>query len=143
MIQKLPGKIRLMGQTKNSSDMPAVRDIRTASSMFMTREERETLTSAMDFRALGREVRRERDKFARQDAALAKFQENYFRARERLAGKINKNRAIMELRHELQQRRRMGEDPDPGRCNTPGGCNTEEAKSPVGQGGFNEVELRY
>jgi len=137
MGRKLPGKIRLMGQTKNSSDMPAVRNIRTASSLFMTREERESLASAMDFRALGREARRERDKFARQDAAIAKFQENYYKARERLAGKINKNRALMEMRHELQQRRRMGEDPDPG------GCNTEEAKSPIGQGGFNEVELRY
>ena len=137
MGRKLPGKIRLMGQTKNSSDMPAVRNIRTASSLFMTREERESLKSAMDFRALGREARRERDKFARQDAAIAKFQENYYKARERLAGKINKNRALMELRYELQQRRRMGEDPDPA------GCNTKEAKSPIGQGGFNEVELRY
>jgi len=137
MGRKLPGKIRLMGQTKNSSDMPAVRNIRTASSLFMTREERESLKSAMDFRALGREARRERDKFARQDAAIAKCQENYYKARERLAGKINKNRALMELRYELQQRRRMGEDPDPG------GCNTKEAKSPIGQGGFNEVELRY
>jgi len=137
MGRKLPGKIKLMGQTKNSSDITGVRDIRTASSLFMTREERESLKSAMDFRALGREARRERDKFARQDAAIAKFQENYYKARERLAGKINKNRALMELRYELQQRRRMGEDPDPG------GCNTKEAKSPIGQGGFNEVELRY
>ena len=137
MGRKLPGKIRLMGQTKNSSDMPAVRNIRTASSLFMTREERESLKSAMDFRALGREARRERDKFARQDAAIAKFQENYYKARERLAAKINKNRSLMELRRELQKRRRMGEDPDPG------GCNTKEAKSPIDQGGFNEVELRY
>jgi len=137
MGRKLPGKIRLMGQTQNSSDMPGVRNIRTASSMFMIGEERESLASAMDFRALGIDTRREIDKFARQDAAVAKFQENYFSARERLAAKINKNRAIMELRHDLQQRRRMGEAADPG------GCNTEEAKSPIGQGGFNEVELRY
>ena len=137
MEKRLPGKIRLMGQTKNSSDMPAVRNIRTASSLFMTREERESLKSAMDFRALGREARRERDKFARQDATVEKFQKNYYKARERLAAKINKNRSLMELRRELQKRRRMGEDPDPG------GCNTKEAKSPVDQGGFNEVELRY
>jgi len=137
MGKKLTGNIRLMGQGKNSSDIRGVRDIRTASSMFMTDEERDSLASAMDFRALGVDTRREIDKFARQDAAVGKFQENYFRARERLAAKINKNRAIMELRHELQQRRRMGEDPDPG------GCNTKEAKSPIGQGGFNEVELRY
>ena len=137
MGRKLPGKIKLMGQTKNSSDITGVRDIRTASSLFMTREERESLASAMDFRALGIDTRREIDKFAHQDAAVAKFQENYYNARERLAGKINKNRSLMELRRELQKRRRMGEDPDPG------GCNTKEAKSPIDQGGFNEVELRY
>ena len=108
MGRKLPGKIKLMGQTKNSSDITGVRDIRTASSLFMTREERESLASAMDFRALGIDTRREIDKFAHQDAAVAKFQENYYNARERLAGKINKNRALMEMRHELQQRRRMG-----------------------------------
>jgi len=137
MIGKSPGYIKLQGQTVNSSDIPGIRDIRTASSMFMTREERESLESAMDFRALGIDTRREIDKFARQDATVGKFRENYFKAREKLAGKINKNRALMELRHELQQRRRMGEDPDLG------GCNTEEAKSPIGQGGLNEVELRY
>jgi len=137
MEKRLPGKIRLMGQTKSSSDITGVRDIRTASSMFMTREERESLDSAMDFRALGIDTRKEIDKFARQDAAVERFQKSYYKARERLAAKINKNRAIMELRRDLQQRRRMGEDPDPG------GCNTDEAKSPISQGGFNEVELRY
>jgi len=137
MGNRLPGKIRLMGQTRNNSDIPGVSHIRTARPMFMTDEERDSLASAMDFRALGIDTRREIDKFARQDAAVEKFQKNYFKARERLAAKINKNRALMELRHELQRRRRMGEDPDPG------GCNTKEAKSPIDQGGFNEVELRY
>ena len=137
MGRKLPGKIKLMGQTKNSSDITGVRDIRTASSLFMTREERESLASAMDFRALGIDTRREIDKFARQDAAVEKFQKNYFKARERLAAKINKNRALMELRHELQKKRRVGEDPDLE------GCKTEEAKPVISQGGFNEIELRY
>jgi hypothetical protein len=137
MVRKLPGYIKLLGHTRNSSDIPRVRDIRTASSMFMTREERESLESAMDFRALGPVLRRERDKFARQDAAVQKFQKNYFRARERLASKINRNRAIMELRHDLQQRRRMGEAPNPE------GGNTKEAKPPISQAGFHEVEVRY
>ena len=137
MEKRLPGKIRLMGQTKNSSDMPAARNIRTASSMFVTREEREPLASAMDFRALGIDTRREIDKFARQDAAVEKFQKNYYKARERLAATINKNRARIELRQELQQRRRMGEEPDLK------GRNAKEAKPSVSQGGFTEVELRY
>ena len=137
MIRKSPGKIRLLGQTKNSSDIRGVRDIKTASSMFITREEQECLESAMDFRALGIDTRREIDKFARQDAAVERFQKSYYKARERLAAKINKNRAIMQLRHELQKRRRMGEDPQSE------GRNAKEAKPPIGQAGFNEVELRY
>jgi hypothetical protein len=105
--------------------------------MFMTREEHQSLESAMDFRALSREKRRERDKFARQDAALEKFQENYFRSREQLAATINKNQALMRLRHELQLRRRMGEDPQ-----LEGG-SPGEARPTSGQEGFKVVELRY
>jgi hypothetical protein len=137
MGKRLPGKIRLLGQTRNSWDIRGLPDIRTASSMFMTGEEQESLESAMDFRTLGLETRRERDKFARQDAAVEKFKENYFKARDRLAAQINKNRALMKLRHELQERRRRGEDPDPEEY------NTKETNPPIGQGGFNEVELKY
>jgi hypothetical protein len=137
MKKKSPGHIKLMANSRNSNDIPRVRDIRTASSLFMNREERESLESAMDFRALGLEVRKEKDKFARQDATVEKFQKNYFVAREKLAAKINKNRAMMELRHELQERRRRGESPD-----LEGGSNTE-VKPPIGEGSFNEIELRY
>jgi hypothetical protein len=137
MRNRLPGRIRLMGQSRNNSDIAGARDIRTASSMFMTREERMSLESAMDFRGRGREARMERDKFARQDAAVEKFRENYFRARERLAATINKNRALMRLRYELQRRRRMGEDPQPE------GGNATEAKAPTSQEGLSEIEVRY
>jgi len=142
MKRKSPGYIKLLGHSRNSTNIPRARDIRTASSLFMTREERESLEWAMDFRALGLEARREKDKFARQDSVLERFRENYFKARERLAATINKNKAMMELRHELQQRRRAGEEPDLEGCNTEG-CNTKESKPPIGQEGFNEVELRY
>jgi len=101
----------------------------------------------MDFRALGIDTRREIDKFARQDAALAKFQENYFRARERLAAKINKNRALMELRHELQKRRRQRQAQGGGilKAEPPDlqGTNPEESNPATSQIGFNVVELRY
>jgi hypothetical protein len=103
----------------------------------MAKEERESLGSVMDLRALRPEVRREKDKFARQDAVLEKFKKNYFIAREKLAAKINKNRSMMELRHELQERRRRGESP------APEGGGTQEAKLPVGENSFNHVELRY
>ena len=138
MVRKSPGYIKLQGQTRNSSEIRGVHDIRAASSMFMTREEQVSLESAMDFRGLGSEARRERDKFARQDASVKKFRESCFRARERLAATINKNRALMELRHELQRRRRIGEAPDPEEVD-----DIKEAKLPLSQGGFNKVELSY
>jgi len=137
MKNKAPGYIKLLAHSRNSTNIPGVRDIRTASSMFMTREERESLGWAMDFKALRPEARREKDKFARQDAVLEKFRENYFKARERLAATINKNKAMMELRHELQQSRRDGEEPE---AQTP---NSGEVKLPVGENTFNHVELRY
>ena len=138
MKGKSPGYIKLMAHSRNSSNIPrAARDIRTASSLFMTREERESLVSAMDYRALGVEARREKDKFDRQDSVLEKFRKTYFRAREKLAATINKNKAMMELRHELQQRRRAGEEPEAQ------ASNSGEVKLPVGKTGFNHVELRY
>jgi len=137
MKNKTPGYIKLLAHSRNSTNIPGVRDIRTASSMFMTREERESLGWAMDFSALGREARREKDKFARMDSVREKFQENYFKARERLAATINKNKAMMELRHELQQSRRDGEEP------AIQASNSGEVKLPVGENSFNHVELRY
>ena len=137
MERKSPGYIKLLGHSRNSTNIPRARDIKTASSMFMTREERESLESAMDFRALGTEARREKDKFTRQDSVLERFEQTYFRAREKLAATINKNRARMELRHELQQRRRAGEEP------ASPASNSGEVKLPVGESSFNHVELRY
>jgi len=137
MKEKAPGYIKLMGHSRNSTNIPGARDIRTASSMFMTREERESLGAAMDWRKLGGEARREKDKFARQDQTIEKFKANYFKAREKLAATINKNQAMMELRHELQQRRRAGEEPQ---AQTP---NSGEVKPPAGGNSFNHVELKY
>ena len=129
--------IRTMRQVKTSLNIARCQKPKTSNSLSKTKEERESLGSAMDLRALGLEVRREKEKFARQDATVEKFQKNYFVAREKLAARINGNRAMMELRHELQERRRRGESPDPERC------NPKEAKPPTSEGSFNEVELRY
>jgi len=135
MIRKAPGYVKLLGQTRNGFDIPGMRDVRTASSLFMTKEESESLKLAMDFRALAPLLRRERNKFARQDAAVAKFRKNYFVARERLASTINRNQTLMKLRHELQQKRRRGEDPE--------GPSAEETKPPVSETGFNKIGLGY
>ncbi len=138
MERKSPGYVKLMARSKNSSNIPrASKDIKTASSLFMTREERESLGAAMDLRKLGLEARREKDKFTRQDQTIEKFKANYFKAREKLAGTRNKNLALMELRYELQQRRRDGGEP------AIQASNSVEVQAPAGEKGFNHVELKY
>ena len=138
MERKSPGYVKLMARSRNSANIPrASKDIKTASSLFMTSKERESLGAAMDLRKLGPEARREKDKFARQDKTIEKFKANYFKAREKLAGTRNKNLALMELRYELQQRRRDGEEP------AIQASNSGEVKAPAGKKGFNHVELRY
>ena len=127
-------KIRTTRQVKTSLDIARKQRLRTTNSLSKTKEEIEHLESLTDSR-VEQVLEKERRRFAAWEAAADKSRQRVLRSRERLAATINKNRALMELRQELQKRRRMGEDPDPG------GCNTEEAKSPVGQGGFNEVEL--
>lgn len=106
-MEKSRSDLRGVNDIRTVNDIRRVKDIRTTStsSVFMTDEERELLGSVMDFRALGIDTRKEIDRFARQDRAVEKSRMNLLKARVRLAAKINKNRALMKLKHELQQGR--------------------------------------
>lgn len=120
-------RIGWMGEIKDSSKIRSVKDIKTASTLCLTKEEHKHLCRVVDIRKLTMEEMRERIKFARQDAAVKKFKEGYYKARERLAATINKNRYLMELRYALQSGRRQGNDWDKTR--------------PVEK--FRRVELKY
>ena len=103
-MEKSRSDLRGVNNIRTVNDIRRVNDIRTisTSSAFMTDEERELLGSVMDFRALGIDTRKEIDRFARQDRAVERCRMNLLKARVRLAAKVNKNRALMKLKHELQ-----------------------------------------
>ena len=66
------------------------------------------------------------------EAAVDKSRQRLLRAREKLAATINKNRALTELRHELQQSRLEGRNPTP-----------EKVKVPTRKPKLRQVELKY
>ena len=78
------------------------------------------------------------------EAAVDKSRQRLLRAREKLAATINKNRALTELRHELQQSRLEGKNPIPEKAQIQAevkanqNCQLESQKAKLRQ-----VELKY
>jgi beta-glucosidase-like glycosyl hydrolase len=136
MLSEALRNIRTMRQVKTSLDVARSQRPRTANSLSKTSKEIEYLESLTDRRleqVLGKEKRR----FAAQEASINKSRQRVLRAREKLAMTVNRNRVLTDLRHELQQRRRAGEE------SSSQASNSGEVKPPVGESSFNEVELRY
>lgn len=100
---------RRVGILRNSSTIQGVRNIKTITDLFLPPEERNYLLSIVDQKELNKAESRERARFARQDAAKAKFETNYYKAREKLAAIFNKNRYLTELRRELQNNRAVND----------------------------------
>ena len=95
-----------MAHLRNCSTIRGIKDIKNISSLSLTPEERDHLNSIADKKAMVEYEKRERARFARQDTAITKYQKSYYKARDRLAAIINKNRRLMELRRELQYNRK-------------------------------------
>jgi len=128
--------IRTMRQVKTSLDVLRSQRPRTANSLSKTEEEAAHLLSLTDRRAV-QILAKETKRFAAMEASINKSRGRVLKAREKLAATINKNHALNELRRELQQRRRAGEDP------ASQASNSGEVKLPAGESSFNHVELRY
>ncbi len=105
--------------------------IRTANSLSQPKETFEYLQHLTD-RDVKKELQREKIRFATQDAAVEKVRRRISELRENLARTINRNRALTELRHELQKARWEGRDPVP----------AEKEESNPGQK-LNQIEVRY
>jgi len=95
-----------MAHLRNCSTIRGIKDIKNISSLSLTPEERDHLNSIIDKKAMAEYEHREKARFARQDNAKRKYQKSYYKARERLAGNINKKRRVTELRRELQYNRK-------------------------------------
>ena len=95
-----------MAHLRNCSTIRGIKDIKNISFLSLTPEERDHLNSIEDKKAMAKYEHHEKARFARQDTAKIKYQKSYYKARDRLAAIINKNRSLMELRRELQYNRK-------------------------------------
>jgi hypothetical protein len=123
--------IRTMRQVKTSLDVTRSQRFKTTNALSKTREEIEYLKSLTDPR-LEQILERERRRSMAQDAAVKRILQRLLNAREKLAMTINKNRALAELRRELQQARREGKDP-----------KTPKARMTTPEQNLRQIELRY
>lgn len=123
--------IKTTRQINTGLDMVKNRKIRTTNSLSRPREELEHLELLTD-RRLGQVLAKERARFATFDASVKKSRQRLIKSRDRLAATINKNRALTNLRRELQRARWEGNDPAPSR--------TGQSSS---QHNLRQMELKY
>jgi hypothetical protein len=104
--------IRTMRQVKTGHDLARSRRIKTTNSLSKTEEETAHLLSLADRRE-GQILAKEKRCFAAMEASIDKSRSRVLKAREKLAATINRNRALTELRYELQRARWEGRDSVP------------------------------
>jgi actin-related protein len=124
-------RVRTMRQVKTSLGVAREQKLRTTNSLSKRKEEIDSLES-LTCRQLKQVLEKERKKFAAQEAAVEKSRQRLLRSREKLAATINKNRALNELRNELQQARWKGGNPI-----------LLKAEQPDLEPNLRQVELRY
>jgi predicted nucleic acid-binding Zn-ribbon protein len=91
-----------MRQIKSSLELVKNRRVRTTNSLSKTDGEISHLKSLTDGQ-VEQVLAKERKRFAAREAAVDKSRQRLLKARDKLAATINKNRALTELRHQLQQ----------------------------------------
>jgi hypothetical protein len=123
--------IRTMRQIKTSHDLARSRKVRTTNSLSKTEEEEARLQSLSD-RQIEQILAKERKRSAAVEAAVDKSRGRVLKAREKLAAAINKNRALTELRYQLQRAHWDGRAPVP-----------LKKGPPTGEGTLPRMELNY
>jgi|WetSurMetagenome_2_1015567.scaffolds.fasta_scaffold291583_2 hypothetical protein len=104
--------IRTMRQVKNSLEVAAKQKIRTTNSLSKTAESIEYLESiGTDSTPTLQVLARERARAARFEASVERSQRKLLRSRVKIAGIVNRNRALTRLRHEIQRERDGRKDP--------------------------------
>ena len=131
MLSEALRNIRTMRQVKTSLDIAKNQRVKTTNSLSRTAEEVAHLQILSD-RQIEQILAKERKRSAAMEAAVDKSRRRLIKAREKLAATINKNRALTELRHELQRARWEGRDSVPSK------------KAPLNEGGsLRRMELEY
>ena len=123
--------IKTMRQVKTGHDLARRQRVKTTNSLSKTDEEAAHLLSLTD-RRTGQILAKETKRFATMEASIEKSRGRVLKAREKLAATINRNRALTELRYELQRARWEGKDPVP-----------LGKEPPAGDENLPRVELNY
>jgi hypothetical protein len=123
--------LRTMRQIQTGLDLARRQRLRTTNSLSKTPEEVEHLESLLNSQAERFFEVRERARFSARVAQVETTRQRVLKAREKLAMTINKNRALTELRSELQ---RTWWEEDPPQSRAPRASD---------QGRFHETEFRY
>lgn len=130
--------IKTMRQVRTGHDLARSQRVRTTNSLSRTKEETVHLLSLTD-RRIEQTLAKETKRFARMEASVEKSRGRVLKAREKLAATVNKNRALTELRCELQRTRwekrcpvSLKKEPPPGGGDSPG----------MGEN-FPKIELKY
>jgi hypothetical protein len=96
--------IKTMRQVKTGHDLARNQKVRTTNSLSRTEEEATHLLSLTD-RRIEQTLAKETKRFAMMEASINKSRGRVLKAREKLAATINRNRALTELRYQLQRAR--------------------------------------
>ena len=129
--------IRTMRQVKTSLEVASKQKIKTTNSLFKTAEEIEHLESiGMDDSQLPQILAREKARTAKFEASVEKSRQKLLKSREKIAGLVNRNRALTQLRHEIQRERDQGKEAPSA---SPPAVKPEKIK----HGNLRGIELKY
>ena len=98
--------IRTMRQVKSSLEVARHQRFKTTNSLSKTIEESERLSSiGIDNSQTAQILAKEKARAAKFEASVERSRQKLLKSREKMAGIINRNRALTKLRHEIQQDR--------------------------------------
>ncbi len=127
--------IRTLRQVRSSLDVARRQRVKTTNCLSRKSGETERLEGLTDSQSL-QVLAKEKARCAAYAASVEKSRQRLLKSREKLATLINRNRALTDLRHELQQARWQNREPDPSAA-------PAVARKTSTCGGPREIELSY
>jgi len=126
-----------MRQVKTSLEVARGQRMKTTGSLFKTAEENKHLESiGMDTNQTAQILAQENTRAAKFEASVERSRQKLLKSREKLAGLINRNRALTELRHEIQRQRDL-------KKLSPSASQPAVKPEKSKHGGLRGIELKY
>jgi len=124
--------IKTMRSIKTSSEVLRARTVKTTNSLSKAEEEENPVLTMQDS-ALKQKIAQEKAHLDRFDRSVENSRKNILKSREKLAATIARNKALTEVRHELQRSRWEEKDPP----------MEEQTKGYPRKDSINKIELEY